>query len=198
MLFRSVSQSRYWGYFYWREGTWGVVVKVPRFHGWCLSVRKKESGCCLGSPPCWFRPPLALAAGVSAPGRLRLARCCWLFSVCAAWSLLCSLLSLFVLFCPFTLSVLSLFAALPLGLLLVGIFAVFGSRVVCVFGVVLSLSLRFLCGKPGLLLFVVTKISAWRVRPLESDLALSWSLLCLMLSCSLSLVQSLLVAQRLV
>ena len=53
------------GYFYWREGTWGVVVKVPRFHGWCLSVRKKESGCCLGSPLAGFGPP------VPAGGRAR-------------------------------------------------------------------------------------------------------------------------------
>ena len=101
----------------------------------------------------------------------------------------CSLLSLFVfsfllLLCVLCSLVLStgLFLAFWVLFLLVGLlssltFVAAGSGVKCVYGVVLFLFLLFLCGRLGLLLCMVVEISAWRVRPLESDLALSRSLL---------------------
>ena len=64
-----------------------------------VSLCKKEKDCLLsGSPLAGFGPPCFLLVGVLAPGRLRLARCCWLSFLVAVWSLLCPLLLLSLLF----------------------------------------------------------------------------------------------------
>ena len=90
------------GYFIGEKVLGDTLFGVPLgFVGGSLCVRKKKSGCCLGSPLAGFGPPcsrwwVVLAVGRLAflPGRSCLARCLRLFFVCAVWGLLCLLLPL--------------------------------------------------------------------------------------------------------